>query len=234
MNGRQRADARAFSNFSLIGEGFMAVMAVAISLPMVNADSFERPGSSTKRLSVSPYTTRAPQEGWLLTWLIADSSVALPVPTMASASSAMGMRPEKPAGTTRSQRPTAGGAQHAACESRAGTIRLASSNAVGRTRGGVAVRHVGDELEGKLPRVQRALHDLVPLCRLESALDHHARLQDLAQQPRQNALADVRRDEGHAVACDAQVIHRQLHLCWIRFVPAPTSLYVRPASLHAV
>ena len=74
-------------------------MASAISPPIRNADSFVRPGSSTNMLSVSPYTTRAPHVGCELMKSIAASKVARPVATMASANSAQGMRPEKPAQT---------------------------------------------------------------------------------------------------------------------------------------
>jgi hypothetical protein len=73
------------------------VIAWAISALMRKADSLLRPGSSTNMLSVSPYTTRAPQRGCALMCSIAASSVARPVATMASANSAIGMRPEKPA-----------------------------------------------------------------------------------------------------------------------------------------
>lgn len=204
---RVRLAQRAFSNLSLTGEGFIAVMDVAISLPIAKADSFERPGSSTKRLSVSPYTTRAFHEGWLLTWLMAASSVARPVPTMASASSAMGMRPEKPAVTRAPQRVRHRPVPEIVRVTQRACAEKQSTAAAGRTRGGVAVRDVGDELERKLARVECALQHLVPPCRLEGALDHDSRLQDLPKQPRQHALAHMRRDERHAVARDAQVVH---------------------------
>lgn len=48
-----------FSIFNVTGEGFAAVMASAISAPIRNASSLERPGRCTNKLSVSPYTTLA-------------------------------------------------------------------------------------------------------------------------------------------------------------------------------
>lgn len=45
---------RTFSNFSLTGFGFIAVTESAISLPILNACSFDRPGRATNSESVSP------------------------------------------------------------------------------------------------------------------------------------------------------------------------------------
>mmetsp|Transcript_4181 Transcript_4181/g.17750 ORF Transcript_4181/g.17750 Transcript_4181/m.17750 type:complete len:259 (-) Transcript_4181:218-994(-) len=88
-----------FSSFSVTGSGLSAVTAAAMAAAASNALAFEYPGKCTNRESVSPYTTRAPRHRASpeCTVRIARSSVSRPHCTMASASSAMGMRPEKPA-----------------------------------------------------------------------------------------------------------------------------------------
>ena len=88
-----------FSSFRATGGGLAAVTAAAMAAAASQAAAGERPGKEMKRESVSPYTTRAGAQGapGASTIPIAASSVARPLWTMASASSAQGMRPEKPA-----------------------------------------------------------------------------------------------------------------------------------------
>eukprot|EP00982_Pelagococcus_subviridis_P017312 31529-Pelagococcus_subviridis.AAC.34 len=86
-----------FSSLSTTGGGFAAVTAAAISAPIACASRTDRPGMCTNSESVSPYTTLQFHAGFAWTIRIARSNVSRPHCTIASASSAIGIRPLNPA-----------------------------------------------------------------------------------------------------------------------------------------
>lgn len=69
---------------------------------------------------------------------------------------------------------------------------LRARHAPAEARRGVAVRHVGNQLQRELARVLDALQHALPGARaLHGGLDHDARRQDLVEQPGEHAGADL-------------------------------------------
>jgi hypothetical protein len=222
--GQQR---NTFSNLSLTGDGLSAVTASAISAPIRNADSFVRPGRSTNILSVSPYTTRAFHCAWLLMKLMAASSVALAVATMASANSANGIRPENPVALATALRTvhmmpgTCTVDQDADTAQRSCSIHCPGGHTCSR----VAICHIRDELEGKLACIQAALQDSIPLCAFHGSFDHDPSFQNLLQQPGQYSLPNVWSSESNSIGRDHKVLDVLWHRSWSCVVPAATSIF---------